>query len=633
MKKITLLSLLSLIVSIVFADNIRYSVISLDTQLLKNANAIVRLEEIRYEVLSTKETVTKTHFVITVLNEKGIDYAGFEEMYDKQQEITSIDGYLYDAFGKELKTVKKKDIQDLSAVSDGQMYTDNRVKVHNFYYKVYPYTVEYVYEVKRNTTLFFPGWTPQPAGGISVEKSIFTVAVLPAYKLRYKSFNYNGGPEIKDENKFRTYTWSASKIKPIIKEPNAPLLHELTTMVITGPSAFQMDDYTGNMETWQDFGRFVYELKKGRDLLPDNIKDKVHTIGDAITDKRVKIARLYEFMQQQTRYVGVQLGIGGWQPFDAKYVAGNGYGDCKALTNYMYSILKEAGIPSYYTLIKAGRYQQYITEDFPAQQFNHVILSVPLEKDTVWLECTDQTMPAGYLGYFTCNRPALMIDEKGGKLVRTPAYGVKENIQVRKITGTLTEDGNLQIKTNAVYGGLQQDRLHDLIHLLSKEKLKDKLQEEFEFATYDITGFNYQEHIKKIPEVEEKLDINVSNYATITGKRLFIQPNILTKSSTRITPDSTRKYDIVLNYAYTDIDTAEIVLPPGYTAESLPKPANIHSPFGSYISSVTLTDSKLVYYRKLEKNEGRFPAASYADLVKFYEAIYKADRTKVVLVK
>ena len=62
----------------------------------------------------------------------------------------------------------------------------------------------------------------------------------------------------------------------ITREPYSPMWHELTTMVIFGPTDFQMDDYKGNMANWQDFGKFVYTLKQGRDQLPDNVKQTVH---------------------------------------------------------------------------------------------------------------------------------------------------------------------------------------------------------------------------------------------------------------------------------------------------------------------------------------------------------------------
>src|SRR5690606_37229736 len=233
----------------------------------------------------------------------------------------------------------------------------------------------------------------------------------PDYNVRFKAFNYTGKPLITEEKNKKIMTWSAKDMPAITRESFSPLWHELTTYVVFGPTDFQVDEYKGNMKDWQDFGKFVYSLMEGRDVLPDNVKQKVHAIANAVQDPKEKVARLYEYMQSNTRYISIQLGIGGWQPFPAKDVAEKGYGDCKALTNYMYSILKEVGISSYYSLIRAGENANYITEDFPSSQFNHVILSVQVQGDTIWLECTSQTMPAGYLGDFTSDRPALMIDE------------------------------------------------------------------------------------------------------------------------------------------------------------------------------------------------------------------------------
>jgi hypothetical protein len=193
------------------------------------------------------------------------------------------------------------------------------------------------------------------------------------------------------------------------------------------------------------------------------------------------------------------LGIGGWQPFDASYVASKAYGDCKALSNYMYALLKEANIKSCYTQIRAGAGKYFFLPDLPSPQFNHIILCVPLQKDTMWLECTSQTLAAGYLSDFTCNRYALAVDENGGKLIRTPNYGMKENLQVRNIKAILEEDGMLNVTANTTYNGIQQDEIHSAITGLSKDKVKELLNEKLDFSTYDIKQFDYKEQKSSLP--------------------------------------------------------------------------------------------------------------------------------------
>lgn len=634
MRKHLMLVVLTLSASaMLFANGGGYAVANIAPALINNANAVLRLEEMRFEVSGTRETSLRNHYVITILNEKGDHWAEFSEYYNTHREVISVDGFLYDKDGKLLKKIKKKDLEDLSGVSGGSLMEDTRYKRHNFYYKSYPYTIEYDIEVKNKSTLFFPSWSPQGSESLSVEKSTISIVSSPDYTVRYKAFNYKASPIITEEKNKKIMTWSAKDMPAITRESFSPLWHELTTYVVFGPTDFQVDEYKGNMKDWQDFGKFVHSLKVGRDELPDDVKQKIHSIADNIKNPAEKVARLYEFMQSNTRYISIQLGIGGWQPFPAKDVAAKGYGDCKALTNYMYSILKEVGIPSYYSLIRAGKNANYITEDFPSQQFNHVILSVPIQKDTIWLECTSQTMPAGYLGDFTSDRPALMIDENGGKMVRTPKYGVNQNLQVRNIKAVLENNGTLSTNIHTRYTGMQQDNLHDMINALSKEKVKEILVEQLDFSTYDVNNFDYQEQKSSLPYINESLDITVSNYATITGKRLFILPNVMTRSGRKLNIDSTRKFDIQLGYEYKDMDSVEIELPAGYSIEAMPKDVTIQSKFGNYSSSVKFKDNKLLYYRSIEQNSGRYPAKDYNDLAEFYSAIYKADRNRVVLVK
>ena len=616
-----------------FAADGLYAISNIPDSLRKGSNVVKRVENIRFEIVNTGETVLQYHYVLTILNESGDKYSTFVEFYDKLRKVTSIEGTLYDAAGKELKGLKAKDVMDLSAVDDISLIDDNRKKVHDFYYKSYPYTIEYKAEIKYNNSFNFPGWYPQEYEHLGVQQSSITVVMPAAYTIRYHMYNYAGGPEQYTEKGKKVLKWSVANLKPIAKEPYAPRWHELVPMVRLAPTEFEIEGYKGNMTSWSEFGKFLYQLSKGRDALPDAVKQKVQQLVAGVQDDKEKVKILYRYMQQNTRYISIQLGLGGWQPFEASFVAQKAYGDCKALSNYMYSLLKEAGIRSVYTLIKAGDYDYYMAENFPSNQFNHAILCVPMGKDSLWLECTSQTKPAGYMGNFTGNRKALLVDETGGTLVNTPHYVSTDNVQYRTVKGTLDKEGTLNMKVNTHYRAFQQDDLHSMINSLSNDKVKELLQEELSLTNYHVAHFKYNEVKEVVPEIVEELDITVNNYATITGKRLFMVPNLLNRNGAQLMPDDKRKYDVDLIYPYRDIDSVEVDLPAGYGVEVMPQDVTLKTSFGAYHSSVKLVNNKLVYTRVREQYAGRFPAKEYEALVTYFGAIYKADRARVVLVK
>ncbi|MBK7636854.1 MAG: transglutaminase domain-containing protein [Saprospiraceae bacterium] len=142
---------------------------------------------------------------------------------------------------------------------------------------------------------------------------------------------------------------------------------------------------------------------------------------DAKNNKE-KLNRLYSYLQQNMRYVSIQLGIGGWKPMNVQQVHDFKYGDCKALSNYMKHVLNVAGIPSKYVIINAGVAENHDDTTLVRNSFNHAILAAFPDNDTVFLECTSSKTAAGYLGSFTGNRHALMIDGENSKIIKTKEY-------------------------------------------------------------------------------------------------------------------------------------------------------------------------------------------------------------------
>ncbi|HVM88833.1 MAG TPA: DUF3857 domain-containing transglutaminase family protein, partial [Puia sp.] len=386
-----------------------YKVSSIPDSLIKDADAVKRYEELRVIIKDIDKAVVYHKYAYTILNEAGEEFAYYSNSYDKFQALSDISGTMYDANGKSIKSIKKKDIADVAVNNGESMITDARKKRFAFYNKSYPYTVEFEDETTLNGIFSFPYWMPIDDEKLSVQKSIFIVEAPHDYQLRYKEFNCQFKPVINTTDKKSTYLWQIANQKAISFEVYQPDWHEVTPTVFIAPTDFLFGGYKGNMSSWNNFGKFIYQLYKGRDELPADIKQEVHKISDNLKTRAEKVDALYNYMQQNTRYVGIQLGIGGWQPFEAKYVAEKKYGDCKALSNYMVALLKEAGIKANWVNIESGDGRKGLFADFPCNQFNHVIVCAPDPTDTIWLECTSETVSPGYMGDFTGNRTALLI--------------------------------------------------------------------------------------------------------------------------------------------------------------------------------------------------------------------------------
>ena len=627
--------LLLLMIDSKAADDL-YAISHIPKSMLEKAHAVKRSEHKEFIINSTRSAKTRHQYAITILNENGNDHAELVVFYDKLTRVISINGTLYNAAGNILKKLKSKDIKDLSAVDGNNLAEDSRIKTHDFNYKSYPYTVEYEIETESSQTFMFPSWNPQQGEHFSVQQSSYSIIFPQDYTIRYKVFNYSGKPTETTEKGKTTMTFQAVSLPAIVVPFATSSWADLATVVYFAPSDFEIGGYKGDLTTWNGFGQFQQSLNKGRDVLPETIAQQVQKLIAGAKDEKEKINILYNYLQQNTRYISIQLGVGGWQPFEAAYVAKNGYGDCKALTNYMQSLLKSAGIHSYYTVVYAGTSgyaQNRFVEELASNQFNHVVLCVPGNKDTTWLECTSQQSPAGYMGNFTGNRKAVLVNDNGATVVATPRYGLNENKQTRKVQAKLGIDGHLDMKVNTVYECIQQDPISGMIQALSDQKIKEYLQKSLSLSTYDINEFKYDVTKSAFPSVKESLDVTAHNFATVTGKRIFLTPNLLNRTGAQHTADTIRKTDFVFDYAYQDSDEIEFIIPEGYVIEAGMKDLSLKTAFGKYTVSSRLENNKIIYTRLREQYSGRFPASMQKEIIQFFQDIYKSDRSRIVLVK
>jgi hypothetical protein len=613
---------------IVFGQN-PYDASLIDTALLKNANAVVRKERVVFEVKSPGEAAMSATQAVTLLNER----SGHNKLtlhYSSFNKIKKIKGRIFDAAGNLVREVEKGEIKDLSAISDFSIYEDSRVRQVEIAHSEYPYTVEFEYEINYKGLFSYPGWFPQEFN-TSVELSEHVVSLPEGMKVYYKAMNINAEPQVVVADGKQYYKWSARHLAAVQNEAYAPPAGELLPLVLISPGSFEIENFTGSMASWKDFGLFMNKLAEGRDALSPAMKAKVAELTAGAASEREKIEKLYRYLQDNMRYVSVQLGIGGWQPFDAAYVEANRYGDCKALSNFMKAMLKEAGIKAWPVLIHSGEANFDISEDFVSNSFNHMILHVPSEN--CWLECTDNSAPVNYLGASCADRNVLLVTEEGGTLARTPNPSTAGNFKGSKIAVELQASGEASVRVDAVRKGSLQEWHRFAVRYYSAEDFRKKFQENSSLPGFSL-GELKVDIDKHSPTATVAYTAQVPRYASKAGKRLFVP--LSTVIAARGTPPANeqRLHPVVVREAFSETDEITITIPDGYQVETMPsEPFSLATPYGTYLLKLSELDGLIKVVRNLEIMPVRCPAAEYNAWRDFHKEVAKADGLKLVLVE
>lgn len=630
MRAFAVFLVIGLVAGSTLAAEIKYPVSSIPENLQKDVNAVVRIDELTYRYVNQRSAVETSLFAVTIFKPGAADLAERGFYYDKLTRLASLRAAVYDGSGKLIRKYKMSDFKDQSSF-DG-MYSDVRAKSIDLSQPAYPYTVEYEYEREYKYLFHNSSMTFIPDEKIAVEHAQYTLIYPDALKPRYRQSNMDQAPVAsKTSDGLNQLAWVMDKIAPISPEPVGPGFWQLVPVVQAAPTKFEFEGYVGSMETWDEFGKWIALLNNERKHLPEATQAKAKEIAAKYTTREEKVAALYHYLQSKTRYVSVQLGIGGFQPFDAADVDQTGYGDCKALSNYMITLLEAAGIKANYVLIRAGTYALPIAADFPSSQFNHAVVAVPNGADTLWLECTSQTNPFGYAGKFTGDRTALMITDNGAKIVNTPRYTEQVNTQHRTARVTLDATGNAVASVRTVYSGMQyqNDGLNQQLENKYDEQKKWILRNT-SIPTFDLKKFSMKDHKARIPRADVDLELVLNRYATISGKRLFFMPNLMNRLSFVPERVAERKNKVILRSSYADVDTVEFSIPEDLYPEYLPAPVSFKSQFGNYEASISTDAGKVVYIRKITLYKGEYPAEAYAELIAFFKNVSKADNTKAV---
>lgn len=616
-----------------FSQTNKLSSLSVPTHLKENANAVFRDNSIEITIEAVDRMLVRNRQVVTVLNKKGNVDARIAEAYDNDTKITKLSAKIYDAFGNEIKKYTKNKFIDISAVSGGTLYSDSRVKYIDYIPVAYPYTLVFESEYRSSSTGFIPRWIPNNGYYVGVEKSTYILNNPLKIKLRTKEKSFKGYP-IENLSTGVNLHYVIKNQKALKPENLSSSYLDYMPQLMVASNEFALKKVTGRASNWKEFGEWMHrKLIQDRDILDVSTIEKIKSLVADVTDPIEKAKIVYKFVQDKTRYISVQVGIGGWEPISANQVDQVGYGDCKGLTNYTKALLDAVGVTSYFTLVYAQQ-KRNIVKDFSSMQGNHAILNIPNNGNDIWLECTSQTIPFGFLGDFTDDRDVLVITPEGGIIKRTPAYFNEDNLQTIDGSIQLYEDGSVKASLERVSHGIQYDQKSRYDSMSEEDLKKHYKTKDWSYNNNLEINSVALENDKDSVVFTEKMNTSITDYATINENDYLFRVNMFNRNTNVPKRYRDRTLPLKISRGYQDIDQYSYVIPKGYTFAGLPEEKNITTKFGSYKVSFTKIDATTFIYKKsLLIKAGDYPKEDYKDYRKFKKSIARYENLRISLIK
>jgi Domain of Unknown Function with PDB structure (DUF3857)/Transglutaminase-like superfamily len=615
----------------------------------EKTDAVLLYSETNITVQSAGKIKETERVAYKILRPSGRDYGFAFVFFNSRSKVTSFHGWCIPAQGKDYE-VRDKDAIEMSPpkIEGSELIQDVKAKVLNIPAPDPGNIVGYEYEKEEQPFALQDSWNFQRE--IPVREQHYSLQLPPGWELKTSWLNY---PEVKPTQAggSQQWEWALSDMKAVRKEDEMPPLDGVAgRMIVTffPPGGAAQNGFTN----WQQMGSWYLDLTNGRVDASQEIKAEVATLTANSPTQLAKMRALAEFLQHDIRYVGIELGIGGWQPHPAAEVFSHRYGDCKDKATLLRAMLHEIGVDSYYVVINSERGS--VTPQVPPHlgAFDHMVLAIKLPKNVddpsliaviehprqgrlLFFDPTNELTPLGQIGGYLQANYGLLVAPDGGELVELPQQPPSMNSIQRTAKLTLDATGTLK-------GEVKETRLGDRAsserwRLRTVSKDSDRIKPIEDLLAGSLSSFHItRASLVNLQQTDQPFGFNYSfespNYAKNAGNLLLVRPRVIgSKGSGFLETKEPRKFPIEFEGPARDTDAFEISIPAGYVVDDLPPPVDADFGFASYHAKTVVNGNVVDYTRTFEVKELSVPVSKAEDLRKFYRIIAGDERNTVVL--
>jgi transglutaminase-like putative cysteine protease len=607
------------------------------------AKAVVLFEDELLTVQPDGQMRLRRREVIKVLRPQGREYTTLVAWSGMGRKLLSFHAWSIGPDGHQY-TVKDDQIREEGGEEGGMLYVDDRAKVATPPGADPGGVVAYESESQLPGYMTESTWDFQTS--IPVRRAVFEVDLPAGWKQR--ALWHRHDPVQPQEIAPNHWRWELADL-PAVDLEDVPLAPAEVAIAGRMVVHYAANDIAQGDQLWTSIGNWYEGLGAPQTLATNEISAKALELASKEGDFTARVEKIAEFMQREIRYVGIEIGIGGYQPHAAAAVFHNRYGDCKDKATLLIAMLNSIGVHATYVLVDTRR--GFVDADVPSIDGNHAIaaIEVPAGYNDARLKTivktrngqrflifdpTNQYVPLGLLPTYLQGSYGTLVNGANSQVIELPVVSPDADVTERIAKFELNADGTLEGSvTEERVGASSGGERHYFASNADKERreyVERRLRQDF--SAFQLTT----ESAENVQNLEEKFvlkyQISAPAYAKTAGNLLLVRPRVLGSDAEALS-DRPRKYPIDLEAEGTWRDSFDVTVPAGFTVDELPDPTKVDVGFATYRSEVKADRNVLRYSRELVVKELALKPDQYDALQKLESAITTDENRSAVLKK
>lgn len=266
-------------------------------------------------------------------------------------------------------------------------------------------------------------------------------------------------------------------------------------------------------QTWNDVVQWALPLYESTNPTPAELTLKTQKWQADFHSPEERTMAALRFVQDEIRYLGIELGRYSHQPTSPAKVFARRFGDCKDKSLLLATLLKSMGVDAAPALVHSSEGKSLDAQQPSPFAFDHVIVQAKIAGKTYWFDPTISYQRGGLDKYYDPPyERALVMRAGAGELEKIPQPTINAgSISVREKYEGQSSRGPISLKVSTTYIGDEADNMRQFLSGYSLSELGKTYLNFYAEANPSIKAVG-------LPEVE---DDQVANTILVREKYLI----------------------------------------------------------------------------------------------------------------